>query len=156
MEVKQILGIIIACVAVCILIGICSIIRGKSDAEDSESEPAVTSAVYTSATTTTDFWESLRKEQETTAETTTVPNTDTISEEDIPSDEQDTPNDDDTANAETTAAPENTDENSDNTNPTDETSAESGETTATTASQESAYSNPNVDADGHYHIVITQ
>lgn len=143
MEVKQILGIIIACVAVCILIGICSVIRGKSDAEDSESEPAVTSAVYTSATTTTDFWESLRKEQETTAETTTVPNTDT-------------PNDDDTANAETTAAPENTDENPDDVNPVDDPFAESGETTATTASQESAYSNPNVDADGHYHIVITQ
>lgn len=137
METKQIIGIIIACVAVCILIGICSIIREKNEPEETETEPVSTGAVYT-ITTTTDFWDDLRAKQSAATETTAETGTDITAESVTSVEGTDIPAASDDTTAEETTVPD----------ITDITAVQSEETTTT------SYSDPNVDENGAYHIVI--
>lgn len=78
MESKQIFGIVIACLAVCILIGILSAVRKDTPpSPQDETRPAVSNTAIQMPTTTTDFWDALASQQAATqtTETTAIPDT---------------------------------------------------------------------------------
>lgn len=71
MKQKQIIGMLVSCLAVAALI-FCGKALNPEHGADNESQPDVTPAVSTSATTTTNYWEYLRGQQGEKTTTTTA------------------------------------------------------------------------------------
>ncbi len=71
MEMKQILAIIITCVAVCVLIAVMRLIRG-TDEQPEEGSSLPTMSAITLPTTTESYWDELRRQQEAVNTTSTA------------------------------------------------------------------------------------
>lgn len=153
MESKQIYGIVIACLAVCILIGILSAIKKDTPTSpQDETLPPVTNTAIQMPTTTTDFWDAIAAQQQSATETTTtVPlSTDSDTQQQIPQTDE---------NGETLLPIDGTDVTGIQSDITGETTAVSSDLNSAPQSDagfpfDTTTTHPNIREDG-YHIIVT-